>query len=192
MRCGCWQKVRGKIGHVGVSANEINSKERKMKTVRATAAILGIVAVTVLLQGCYEEQQVVIMRGELIPMSQQDVVQMVKDGVPNTDIIGEIQSSGTVFRLSAGDIEYLKSEGVPEEVINVMLETREAPPALVQRTVMARPTTVVVRDPWWGWDPWYGPGYYYYPAHVGLSFSYTHFGGHRNFGGYGIHYRHYR
>ena len=63
MRCGCWQKVHGKIGHVGVSANEINSKERKMKTVRATAAILGIVAVTVLLQGCYEEQQVVIMRG---------------------------------------------------------------------------------------------------------------------------------
>ena len=156
-----------------------------MKTVRATATILAIAAVTFLLQGCYEEQHVVVMRGELIPMSQQDVVQMVKDGVPNADIIREIQSSGTVFRLSASDIEYLKSEGVPDEVVNVMLETREAPPTVVRRTV-------VVRDPWWGYDPWYGPGYYYYPAHVGLSFNYSHYSGYRSFGGYGVHYRHYR
>jgi hypothetical protein len=165
-----------------------------MKAVRISLAILALAGMTLLLQGCYEEQQVVMMQGELVPMTEQDVVQMAKDGVPYTEIIREIQSSGTVFRLSANDVEYLKSEGVPVEVINAMLDTREAPPVVVQRRVIAPPTTVVVQDPWWPSDYYYVPGYSYYPWHVGLSFSYVHYGGPRHYyrPGYGIHYRRYR
>ncbi len=160
-----------------------------MRRSRIAAAGVAVVAVTLVLQGCYEERHVVMMEGELVPMSQQDVIAMVKDGAPNSAIIREIRESGTVFRLSAGEVEALKGEGVPEEVINFMLSTREAPPAVVQRPVVIHRPRTVVYDPWWGW-----PGYYYYPARVGLSFSY--YGGrsyrpyHRY--GYGVHVSHWR
>jgi len=165
-----------------------------MKRLKITVAILALAGIALLLQGCYEEQRVVMMRGELIPMTHQDVIQMVKDGAPNANVIREIRESGTVFRLSANDVENLKKEGVPEEVINFMLETREAPPVVVKRTVVRRPA-IAVHDPWWAWDYYYAPGYYYYPWRVGLGFSYVHYGSRRRYyrgGGYGIHYRRYR
>ncbi len=163
-----------------------------MRVARFAILALCVAGMAFLLQGCYEERHVILMRGELVPMTQQDVVAMVKSGAPNSEIIQEIQGSGTVFRLSAADIESLKSEGVPEEVINFMLSTREAPPAVVERRVVVERAPVVAYDPWWGWDYAYGPGYYYYPSHVGLSFSYSHFGGYRRHYGYGVHFGHWR
>ena len=166
-----------------------------MRRMRVSLLILAAVGVAMLLQGCYEERHMVVMRGELIPMTQQDVVQMVQDGAPNSAIIREIRESGTVFRLSANDVESLKNEGVSEEVLNFMLATREASPSVVHRAVVVERPTVVIRDPWWGWDYGYAPGYYSYPSHFGLSFSYSHFGGYRrHYGryGYGIHYSRWR
>jgi hypothetical protein len=165
-----------------------------MKKLRMAFVGVALMGVALLLQGCYEEQHVVMMRGELIPMTQQDVIAMVKDGAPNSEVIREIRESGTVFRLSANEVESLKAEGVPEEVINFMLSTREAPPAVVQRPVVIRQRPAVVYDPWWGWDYGYWPGYSYYPAHVGLSFSYHHYGGPRYYrrSGYGVHFSRWR
>lgn len=163
-----------------------------MKIVRVTAIVFSVAAITIWLAGCYDERQVILMRGELVPMTQQDVVQMVKDGAPNSEVIREIRESGTVFRLSTTDIETLKSEGVPEEVINYMLATREVPPTVVSKPVVVSAPPAVAYDPWWGWDYAYGPGYYYYPSHIGLSFSYANFGRHWRGAGYGVHFSHWR
>jgi len=149
-----------------------------------TIALFGIaVAGTMLLlQGCYEER-VVVVPPQPPPLARQDIVSMVKEGVPNTEIIRRIQESATVFRLSASDVEELKKQGVPDEVIDYMLWTREAPPTIIKRRV-------VVYDPWWGWDYFYGPGYWYYPVHFGIGFSYARFG--RPHYHYGVHFRHWR
>jgi hypothetical protein len=162
-----------------------------MKILKGVILAGAVASLVFLLQGCYEER-VVMLRGELIPMSQQDVVAMAQGGAPNSEIIREIRESGTVFRLSANDVENLKKEGVAPEVIDFMLSTREARPAMVERTVVVRRPTVAVYDPWWTWDYMYMPSYYYYPSHVGLSFSYTHFGHRARRYGYGVHFGHWR
>jgi len=125
-------------------------------------------------------------------MTQQDVVAMVKDGAPNSEVIREIRESGTLFRLSASDVENLKKEGVQGEVIDYMLSTREAPPAVARRRVIVRTRPVVVYDPWWDWDYGYWPGYHYYPAGIGLSFSYHHYSGPRHYYRRGVHVRRWR
>jgi len=163
-----------------------------MKMLKVPFLAVAIVGTALLLQGCYETHRAVIMRGELIPMTQQDVIAMVRDGAPNSEIIREIRESGTVFRLSANDVENLKNQGVPSEVIDYMLSTREAPPAVVERQVVVHRAPVIAYDPWWAWDYAYWPGYHYYPARVGLSFSYSHFGGRRPYRGYGVHFRRWR
>ena len=157
-----------------------------MGTLRIIGLMLAFATAAVLLQGCYEEQYVV-MEEEPIPMTQYDVVCMVRDGVPNSEIIREIQETGTVFRLSESDVDILRRQGVPEQVISFMLSTPEAPPVVVRRTVVVERPVVVARpyvgfyDPWWTWDYVYAPGYYYYPSHVGFHFGYTHFGGRRHY-----------
>lgn len=158
-----------------------------MKMVKVAVLAVGFSGMVLLLQGCYEEHRVVVMRGELVPMTQQDVLAMVKDGAPNSEVIREIRESGTVFRLSASDVENLKKEGVPGEVIDYMLSTREAPPAVVRRRVIVRTRPVVVYDPWWAWDYGYWRGYYYSPVHVGLSFNYHRYSGHRRYYRHGVH-----
>jgi hypothetical protein len=119
-------------------------------------------------------------------MTQQDVVNMVRDGMPSTVIVREIRESGTIFRLTANDVENLSREGVPLEVIDCMLSTREAPPMVVERPA------VVVYDPWWAWDYPFVHGYYYYPVRIGLGFHYSHFGGRGHYRGYGVHVGHWR
>ena len=176
----------------GVLALPERLTEGEMRMARLIGLMSVLAGIAVLFQGCYEEQHVVMMRGELVPMTQQDVVQMVRDGAPNSEIIREVRESGTVFRLSASDVENLKGNGVPEEVVNFMLSTREAPPRVVRRRVVVERPPVVVYDPWWTWDYVYAPGYYYYPYHVGLSFSYTHFGRWGHHRGYGVHFGHWR
>ena len=163
-----------------------------MKKVRVGALAVVVAGVVLLLQGCYEEQRVVVMRAELIPMTQQDVISMVKEGATNSEVIREIRESGTIFRLSASEVESLKNEGVPAAVVDYMLSTREAPRAMVERRVVVQRPPAVVYDPWWGWDYAYWPRYYYYPSRVGLSFSYHRFGGRRRSYGYGAHIGHWR
>lgn len=156
---------------------------------RLAALTVLIAGTAIILQGCFVEEGVVIMEGEPVPLTQYDVVRMVRDGLPTPEIIRQIRESGTVFRLSTQDIETLRWQGVPEEVISYMLYTPQAPPLIVKRTVVVeRP--VVFYDPWWAWDYVYAPGFWYYPAHVGFSFGYVHAGGHWQHHGYRVRYRH--
>jgi len=156
-----------------------------MKMLRAGVLATALAGIALLLEGCFEEHAVIV-QGELIPMTQQDVVNMAREGASNAKIIREIRESGTIFRLTANDVENLKKEGVPVEVIDYMLFTREISPAFVERQ------TLVVYDPWWAWDYPFVPGYYYYPSRLGLSFNYAHFGSRARYRGYGTHFRHWR
>ncbi|MCK6528901.1 hypothetical protein L6R50_15515 [Myxococcota bacterium] len=53
-------------------------------------------------------------------LSQDDVINMVKVGVPDSIIISTIQSSDAVFTLSAQDIINLRREGVSDDVLKAM------------------------------------------------------------------------
>jgi hypothetical protein len=80
-------------------------------------------------------------------------------------IIAQIQSSHTVYRLSAADIIDLHSAGVDDKVVNYMINTASSPDAntttVVQTTPPPPQTDVVVASPgpdyiWvngeWDWD----------------------------------------
>ncbi len=56
-------------------------------------------------------------------LSQNDIVRMTQAGITDDKIIGTIHSTGSVFYLSASDIEHLKNSGVSQRVINYMQET---------------------------------------------------------------------
>jgi len=55
-----------------------------------------------------------------VPISQ--IIDMTKQGVSEAIIIDRIRSAKTQYALTAADINYLKSQGVSQAVINVMLE----------------------------------------------------------------------
>jgi hypothetical protein len=57
------------------------------------------------------------------PLTQSDVMSMVKAGLTDEDIIRRIDASGTVFRLSADDVVNLRKEGVSDRVVTYMLDT---------------------------------------------------------------------
>lgn len=53
-------------------------------------------------------------------MSIQQIVDLTKQGVNEAVIIDKIRLTNSRFNLSASDIEYLKQQGVSQNVINVM------------------------------------------------------------------------
>jgi hypothetical protein len=56
-------------------------------------------------------------------LSTQDIVRMTQAGISDDKIISTIQSTGSVFYLSASDMQKLEDSGVSKRVINYMLET---------------------------------------------------------------------
>lgn len=91
------------------------------------------------------------------PMSVQDVVNMARSGVAEGAIISSLQASQTVFQLSAQQIVDLHAQGVPDRVIQMMIES-------AQRPVYAQPGPVIYQP---------APVYYYDPPpRVGVSFGY--------------------
>jgi hypothetical protein len=56
-------------------------------------------------------------------MQLQDIVRLTQDGRSDEIIIGQIQSSGTVFALRTDDVLYLSNNGVREPVIRYMQAT---------------------------------------------------------------------
>ncbi|MDW8344355.1 MAG: hypothetical protein RMM51_07670 [Verrucomicrobiae bacterium] len=63
-------------------------------------------------------------RTRLPPMTQADVISLVKAGEPDELIIRRIDASGTVFNLSADDVVLLRKEGVSDRVVTHMMETK--------------------------------------------------------------------
>jgi hypothetical protein len=58
-----------------------------------------------------------------VPLTQSDIISMVKAGMTEEDIMRRIDETGTVFRLSSDDVMRLRNEGVPDRVVNYMLDT---------------------------------------------------------------------
>jgi hypothetical protein len=113
------------------------------------------------------------------PLYPQDIKAMVASGVPDNVIISQIQTTRSVYHLSAADIIDLHQAGVSQNVINYMINTANGsvnpapvvvntpPPAPQVETVIAAPGPdyVWVGGEWvwrgrWVWAPghWvYGP-----------------------------------
>src|SRR5207249_6363274 len=56
-------------------------------------------------------------------LTKEDVVKMVKAGLPDSVIIAKINNSGTVFHLEVADMIAMKKAGVPEKVLEAMVNT---------------------------------------------------------------------
>ena len=57
------------------------------------------------------------------PVTLNDVIQMTRAHATDKEIIDRINASHTVFRLTANEIVYLRSENVSEPVVNYMNDT---------------------------------------------------------------------
>jgi hypothetical protein len=56
------------------------------------------------------------------PLTQEEIIQLAKCGAPDTDIIQKIRDSGTVYRLTAVEIQHLHENAVSNSVIDFMLQ----------------------------------------------------------------------
>ena len=82
--------------------------------------LLGLGLALALLVGCAEP-------GEYPPpdpLTEVEIIQMAKEGVPPGDIIAAIRNSGTVYLMDTKDVVRLHQAGVPDEVVDYMLKTR--------------------------------------------------------------------
>lgn len=91
------------------------------------------------------------------PLGMTDVISLTQSGVGDSVILNQIRTTGSSYQLSAGDIQYLKSNGVSDVVLNEMISTRNRPVAVAPpnpRTVIVRePTPIVVYERPWGPPP---------------------------------------
>ena len=67
------------------------------------------------------------------PLTQADIISMVKVGVPDEEIMRRIDATRTVFRLSSDDVIRLRNEGVSDRIVNYMLDTYTRAVAAEQR-----------------------------------------------------------
>ena len=58
------------------------------------------------------------------PLSVGQVVEMSRNGAPASAIIGRMKETRTVYLLPGSSVAMLRSEGVPEPVLDYMLSTR--------------------------------------------------------------------
>lgn len=75
----------------------------------------GIV-VLLLSTGCAN----VLERG---PVTVEQIIEMSRNGTDTPIILAKIQEAGTVYRLSGSRLAMLRSEGVPDPVLDYMLQT---------------------------------------------------------------------
>ena len=57
------------------------------------------------------------------PLTQADVISMVKMSVPDEDIMRRIDATRTVLRLSSDDVVRLRNEGLSDRLVNFLLDT---------------------------------------------------------------------
>lgn len=75
------------------------------------------------------------------PLTNADVLRMLKDGVPPSVVTAKIKTSAARFDLTTDAIITLTKAGVPEAVLTAMIEsTNPAPPAPATPTTAAPPT----------------------------------------------------
>jgi hypothetical protein len=116
-------------------------------------------------------------RADAVPVTALDVIEMSRAGLGASVMVSKIESSGASFDLSVADIIGLKKEGVPDQVINCMINTKNAPRG---RAVSSVPKAAVVSYAAPAVPVYYAapaPAYvvrdYYYEPPVSFSFSYS-------------------
>ena len=57
------------------------------------------------------------------PVSVEQIVQMSKDGNDGPSIVAKMRQAGTIYRLSGSKLAALKLDGVPDQVLDYMLQT---------------------------------------------------------------------
>ncbi len=58
------------------------------------------------------------------PITQEEVVTMVKAGTSPGEIIQKLKASGTIYELSAAELIDLSRKGVPDSILNYMQSTQ--------------------------------------------------------------------
>jgi hypothetical protein len=77
-----------------------------------------------------------------------DIAQMARDHQSDDVIIGQIRATGSVFRLSTTDLQWLKENGVSDRVVNEMQATVAYPRRYYARPVyVEQPPPVVYVEP---------------------------------------------
>ena len=96
-----------------MTRNTIRAKVQKLYTWRG---LFGLLAIP-LLSGCYTVQR-------FTPVTAEEVVSLTRDGKKPEEIIAQIDQTGTVYNLKSRQVRALLDEGVDEQVVDHMLETR--------------------------------------------------------------------
>lgn len=91
-------------------------------------------------------------------LSVAEIVDMSRAGVPSSEIVAEIQRSGTVYRLSASQLADLRQQGVPDDVIDYMQKTYLEAVAADAAFAADDPWTMEGDGFWYGGIPYGWPG----------------------------------
>lgn len=78
---------------------------------------VAIACALVLLSGCATNEK------RPPPPSLEEIVQMSKDGTPPVEIVARLVHSHAVYRLKGSDLARLKEQGVPDEVLDYLLDS---------------------------------------------------------------------
>ncbi len=132
-------------------------------------SVVAALALAALVAGCAS-------RPQRVPVTVQEIVQMSHEGLPSSDIIGRLEASDTVYRLSGSELADLKARGVPDEVLDYM-----------QETYIEYERSRVFRR----YDPWWGSSYYPYPYPYPYPYAYPYAYPYGGYFGYYYPYRPY-
>ena len=75
------------------------------------------------------------------PLTQADIISMVKMSVPDDEIMRRIDETRSVFRLSSEDVVRLRNEGLSDRLVSFMLDTYARAAAAEQRRRDEQPRT---------------------------------------------------
>jgi hypothetical protein len=73
------------------------------------------------------------------PLTQADVISMVKMGVVDDEIMRRIDETRSVFRLSSEDVVRLRNEGLSDRLVSFMLDTYARAAAAEQHRLDSQP-----------------------------------------------------
>jgi hypothetical protein len=111
---------------------------------RSTALFLSLL----LLSSCvYQQVQ------PIEPLTEEDIIRMSKEGTPPEKIIERIRDSHTIYIMDTTDVLRLHELGVPNEVVDYMLNTR---------------IRALERQAHYPYSYSYGPYWHPYPVHFGF------------------------
>ena len=108
-------------------------------------AIWILLTVVILTAGCATQPRPT-------PLTQADVISMVKAGMTDEEIITRIDQTRSVFRLGSEDVIRLRQDGVSDRIVNYMLDTYAKYVAYQQR-----------RQDYYDYDWHYRFGFWYGP-----------------------------